>query len=127
MAVDDVVTIAKALSDENRVRILACLRGGERCVCQVIELLALAPSTTSKHLAILKQAGLVQCRKEGRWMHYRLATTNGAPPAEEATRWALANLQDDPRIAADDRQLDSILSVERAELCCRQREGRRCC
>ncbi|MCA9284308.1 MAG: winged helix-turn-helix transcriptional regulator [Phycisphaerales bacterium] len=127
MALDEVVALAKALSDENRIRILASLRNGERCVCQVIELLALAPSTTSKHLAILKQAGLVQSRKEGRWMHYRLTTSSGTSPAEEAIRWVIANLENDPRIVADDRQLDSILSVERAELCCRQREGRRCC
>ena len=50
----DVVTIAKALSDEHRVRNLAILEGRELCVCQVIELLGLAPSTVSKHLSILK-------------------------------------------------------------------------
>ena len=52
----DVVTIAKALSDDNRVHIVAMLDGRELCVCQVIELLELAPSTVSKHLSILKQA-----------------------------------------------------------------------
>ncbi len=63
----DVVTIAKALSNENRVRILAILEGRELCVCQVIELLGLAPSTVSKHLSILKQARLIDGRKQGRW------------------------------------------------------------
>ena len=58
----DVVTIAKALSDENRVLILTILEGRELCVCQVIELLGLAPSTVSKHLSILKQARLVDGR-----------------------------------------------------------------
>ena len=47
--------------------------GRELCVCQIVELLGLAPSTVSKHLAILKQARLVDSRKEGRWMFYRLA------------------------------------------------------
>jgi hypothetical protein len=69
----DVVTIAKALSDENRVRILAILEGRDLCVCQVIELLGLAPSTVSTHLSILKHARLIDGRKHGRWMYYRLA------------------------------------------------------
>jgi ArsR family transcriptional regulator len=60
----DVISIAKALSDENRVRIVGMLDGRELCVCQVIELLALAPSTVSKHLAILKQARLIDGRKD---------------------------------------------------------------
>jgi DNA-binding transcriptional ArsR family regulator len=64
----EVVMIAKALSDANRVRILAILEGRELCVCQVIELLDLAPSTVSKHLSILKQVHLIDGRKRGRWM-----------------------------------------------------------
>jgi DNA-binding transcriptional ArsR family regulator len=52
----DILSITKALSDENRVRILIALSHGELCVCQVIELMKLAPSTVSKHMSILKQA-----------------------------------------------------------------------
>jgi DNA-binding transcriptional ArsR family regulator len=53
---------------------------GELCVCQIIELLGLVPSTVSKHMSILKQAGLVENRKEARWMYYRL------PKKEAQTR-----------------------------------------
>jgi len=49
------------------------LSGGELCACQIIEMLGLAPSTVSKHMSILRQAGLVETRKEGRWIYYRLA------------------------------------------------------
>ena len=64
---------AKALADENRVRVLLFLRGGkELCLCQIVEMLGLAPSTVSKHMAVLYQAGLVESRKEGRWIYYRL-------------------------------------------------------
>ena len=69
----DLMAVLKALADENRVRALMALRPRELCVCQIIELLGLAPSTVSKHMAILKQARLVDSRKQGRWMFYRLA------------------------------------------------------
>jgi ArsR family transcriptional regulator len=69
---DLMVEIAKALSDSNRVRALMALRNGELCVCQLIELFKLAPSTVSKHMSILKQAGLVESRKDSRWVYYRL-------------------------------------------------------
>ena len=68
-----IVRIGLALSDSTRVRLLHALRGGELCVCQLIELVGLSPSTVSKHLSILRDAGLVDSRKDGRWVHYRLA------------------------------------------------------
>ncbi len=66
------LSIARALSDENRVRALMMLSRGELCVCQLIEMLGLAPSTVSKHMSILRQARLVDASKHGRWMYYRL-------------------------------------------------------
>ena len=71
------MTITKALSDENRVRMLLALDGRELCVCQIIELLGLAPSTVSKHMSILANARLVEGRQEGRWRFYRLARNPG--------------------------------------------------
>ena len=72
----DFVAVTKALSDRNRIRALLALRRGELCVCQIIALLGLAPSTVSKHMSILKQAGLVKSRKEERWMHYSLPSSD---------------------------------------------------
>lgn len=68
-------TIAKALGDASRLRILKLLEGGEVCVCHITEVLGLAPATVSKHLSLLKAAGLVRARKDGRWVHYRLHET----------------------------------------------------
>lgn len=71
----DLFSFAKlsgALSDENRLRALLSLRNGELCVCIITEILKLAPSTVSKHMSILRDAGLVLSRKEGRWIYYRL-------------------------------------------------------
>jgi ArsR family transcriptional regulator len=65
--VRETIDIAKALSDANRVRALMLLTDGPLCVCQIIEMLGLAASTTSKHMSILRQAGLVEADKQGRW------------------------------------------------------------
>jgi ArsR family transcriptional regulator, arsenate/arsenite/antimonite-responsive transcriptional repressor len=61
-----------ALSDETRLEIVQRLRGGERCVCDLTDLLDAAQSRLSFHLKVLKDAGLVADRREGRWVHYSL-------------------------------------------------------
>src|SRR5829696_3283623 len=61
-----------ALSDETRLGILEMLREGERCVCDLQEALDAAQSRLSFHLKVLKEAGLVTDRKEGRWSYYTL-------------------------------------------------------
>jgi ArsR family transcriptional regulator len=63
----------KALADPTRIRILGLLVHGEICVCHIHESLRLPQSLVSRHLAYLRRAGLVEARKEGLWVHYRLA------------------------------------------------------
>lgn len=106
------MNITKALSDENRVRILLALSQAEElCVCHLIDLLGLAPSTVSKHLFLLKNARLIIGRKDGRWMHYRLNNRQGAPrPVVEALEWVVKSISDDPVIRADSKQVENILS-----------------
>lgn len=65
--------IFKAVSEETRLRILALLIRGELCVCEIEAALDMPQSTVSRHLALLRQAGLVLGRRKGVWMHYRLA------------------------------------------------------
>jgi ArsR family transcriptional regulator len=65
--------IFKALSDETRLRIMALLlRSGELCVCDIMAALGLPQSTVSRHLSYLRNAGLVDDRRQGIWMHYRI-------------------------------------------------------
>jgi ArsR family transcriptional regulator len=61
-----------ALSDPTRLRILSLLERNERCVCELTDALGAAQSRLSFHLKILKEAGLLVDRKEGRWVYYRL-------------------------------------------------------
>ena len=114
------MNLTKALSDEKRVRVLMVLGSGELCVCQITELFGLAPSTISKHLSILYQAGLVESRKEGRWIYYQLPG-KGAPIAVRATlAWIRKSLAGNPNVAADTQKLKRILREDPAELCKRQ-------
>ena len=115
----ELLALTKALSDATRVRMLMALRGGELCVCQLIALTGLAPSTVSKHMSILRGARLVESRKDGRWMNYRLAGRRAPRAARRALAWAFESLAGDERVAEDARRLESILAVPRGELCAR--------
>jgi DNA-binding transcriptional ArsR family regulator len=114
------MSVVKALADEHRARILLILAGGELCVCQIVELLELAPSTVSKHVTVLKQAGLVEGRKEGRWMFYRLAENNATEEARKLTALAMKLLAGEKQIRHDARRLKAILKMDRDELCQKQ-------
>ena len=98
----------KALADENRVRALLALRKGELCVCQITELFGLAPSTVSKHLSILYQAGLVESRKDGRWIYYRPSLKDAPMAVREAIAWVGRSLSANPRIAEDARRARAL-------------------
>lgn len=71
--VDRAVTLFHALSDATRLGILEMLKDGERCVCELQDELDAAQSRLSFHLRVLKEAGLVTDRKEGRWTYYTIA------------------------------------------------------
>lgn len=116
----EVLAITKALADPNRLRLLAALRGGERCVCQLIELLGLAGSTVSKHLAILYQAGLVVSRKKERWVYYRLPDETAPLAVRGVLGWLESSLAGDATVADDQRRLTQILQEDPSELCRRQ-------
>lgn len=111
------LNVARALGDANRVRVLLALRGRELCVCQIVELLGLAPSTVSKHMWILRQARLVESRKEGRWAYYRLADQRAPAAVRESLSWVSRSVSGSAEIRQDDKRLRSILSVTREELC----------
>ncbi len=116
----ELTDLFKALADENRLRSLAALRGGELCVCRLIALLKLAPSTVSKHLSILRAARLVDSRKEGRWMYYRLSREFRTPAAGKILALLLKDMEGTERIDADRKRL-KLICAEEAETLCRRR------
>ena len=68
----ETVRIFKALSDENRIRILKLLHNGEKCACNLLEELDITQPTLSHHMKLLCSCGIVKSRKEGKWMYYRI-------------------------------------------------------
>jgi DNA-binding transcriptional ArsR family regulator len=120
MAMRDFINLTKALADETRVRVLLALRAQELCACQITELLGFAPSTMSEHLFVLKQGGLVDSRKDGRWIYYSLPGKNAPDAVRDALRWVQRTLSDDPRSVEDGERLKDILKRDPAELCKKQ-------
>ena len=138
-AMTSTVRVTKALGDMQRLRILSLLEGGELCVCQLIEVLGLAPSTVSKHLSLLSVAGLLEMRKEGRWAYYRLASRddlsygdgvidNGslghggtAGDAEPVLQWLRAALEGSPTIERDRALLETVQALDLCDVARNQR------
>jgi len=111
---DLLTRVHKALSHPVRVRILALLREGELCVCQINAVISLAPSTVSAHLRELRNAGLVAERKAGRWIHYRLA---GDGPADAALAALWPAVSDDPVLNDDAKVLWRLDEMPVEALC----------
>jgi ArsR family transcriptional regulator len=116
----DFMAITKALADETRVRLLLALQGQELCLCQLIEVVGLAPSTVSKHMSILRQSRLVEGRKDGRWMYYRIAGRDASPTVRQALDWVLRSLAGDAQVVRDAESLERILKLDPRELCEKQ-------
>src|SRR5580693_6744536 len=114
------MAITKALSDPGRVRILLALEPGELCVCQITEMFGLAPSTMSKHLALLHQAGLVKSRKEDRWVYYRLPEQKSPELVRDALRLVKHSLKESDEVITDRAKLKKIMKMDVKAICRRQ-------
>jgi ArsR family transcriptional regulator, arsenate/arsenite/antimonite-responsive transcriptional repressor len=106
VSVDQLEGLFKALSDSTRLRILGLLTAGETCVCHIHESLRLPQPKVSRHLAYLRRAGLVQGRKDGLWVHYRVAD-----PTDEVVAALLSSvrhcLSHVPVTSTDRRRLET--------------------
>jgi ArsR family transcriptional regulator len=106
----------RAFSDRTRLRILNLLRPGELCVCDLVRVIAAPQPTVSRHLAYLRRAGLVTARRDGLWMHYRLAPA--ASPFHRKLIECLACCFDDvPELGRDLDRLGKPCRDDAA--CCR--------
>lgn len=110
---DQLIQIFKALSDKNRLRIVKMLEQKSMCVCEITEILQLANSTVSRHLSILKNAGLIVSQKEGRWINYKIN------PESDKYVNALKDIMkdwinDDPVIVED---REKVYTVDRNRIC----------
>ncbi len=110
----DLVQTYKALGHPARLRIVAMLRTGELCACQITAVLDLAPSTVSAHLAELRRAGLLTERKDGRWVYYRLSESD---EIREIIQSVSQRIKRDPQIRDDAAAVRRLRSVPIEKLC----------
>ena len=101
--------VYSALSDPTRLRILALIGDGEICVCHLHASLDVPQPTASRHLAYLRRAGLVEARRDGIWMHYRLAKCED-PVIAAVVKSALHALTHTETTARDHRRLGQQLA-----------------
>jgi len=94
----------QALGDNTRLRLLNLMGDQEICVCYFVEILAQGQPKISRHLAYLRNAGIVQARREGKWMHYRIVMPPNAGAAQ-VLRQTLAWLAEDRAMQADRARL----------------------
>lgn len=85
--------VMKAMSDETRLRILCLLQGRELCVCDLCEALGIRQAKASRHLAVLRAAGLVLDERFAQWMHYRMAEGWWSPMMRQLSQEILANTE----------------------------------
>lgn len=101
-----------ALADRTRLRILNLLAQGEMCVCYFTELLDAPQPTVSRHLAYLRRAGLATARRDGKWIHYRLAEPSN-PSAARILRTVLEELGNDREMQRDVKMLQAACCAVR--------------
>ncbi len=114
----DYEAVLKAAADPNRVRILKMLESGEMCACQIVAALRLSQSTVSKHLSLLHAAGLVEERKAGRWVYFRLGEAEINPYAGALLSLVRGWLKEDATIEADRDRVARIRQTPIEQLCC---------
>lgn len=102
----DLALFHAALSDPTRLRLLNLMKQKEVCVCYLQEVLKTNQPKISRHLAYLKKAGLVEARRDGRWMHYRLKKTDGN--SDKILSQTLARLRHEPQIKKDSQRLKQV-------------------
>jgi ArsR family transcriptional regulator len=96
----DLVQLFAALADTTRLRLLNLMNGREVCVCYFVEILKQGQPKISRHLAYLRRAGIVEARREGKWMHYRIEPP-ADPKAASILEATLKSFETDRNMQAD--------------------------
>lgn len=107
-------TLFAALSDATRLRLLNLMRGGEICVCDLVDGVEAPQPTVSRHLAVLRRTGLVRARKHGAWMYYSLAESRSTLH-ERALACLDACSEEHAHFAADERRADRARKARRCD------------
>ncbi len=108
----ELTSIFKALSDETRLRIIKLLEKGELCVCDIVAALDIIQPKASFHLGVLREAGLIRDRKQGKWIHYSL---NESDLFKRMLMISVCEKADGKLIADDQKRLERFLKSKKSE------------
>jgi DNA-binding transcriptional ArsR family regulator len=112
--VKSAVKVFKALADPSRVRIVKMLQEKPLCVCEITSILGLATSTVSKHLSLLRDAGLITDAKDSKWVNYKIADRSANPAVRDALALVRAMLENDDTVKTDRRK---AAAADRNRIC----------
>lgn len=104
----ELISLGQAIVDPTRVRVIAALRQGDLCVCELVDALEISQSTLSTHLQVLRQTGMVTTRKEGRWIYYSL--TDQKADLFDAL-FSRFHSDADPRLRGDSERIARRLAI----------------
>ena len=107
----DMASLFAALADTTRLRLLNLMAGREVCVCHFVDILGQSQPKISRHLAYLRNAGIVAARRDGKWMHYSICPVADAPASAVLTS-VLHSLGSDEQMRADRAKLESACTVQ---------------
>jgi len=119
------LSLLKAISDKNRLRIFSVLLvHDELCACQITEFLQVAGATASRHLSQMVNAGVLQNRKQGRWIYFRLNRKESS--LNSLFQWAHQEVENCTQVQQDLKALKKILHIPCEELSLQQRKNGAC-
>ena len=122
---DKTLSLLKAISDKNRLRIFcALLVHDELCACQITEFLQVAGATASRHLAQMVNSGVLKNRKQGRWIYFRLNRDDSS--LDDLFRWVHQNVENSRQMDRDLERLKKILLIPCEELSRKKRMAGTC-
>jgi ArsR family transcriptional regulator len=108
------IKVMKALSDPNRAKIIKMLQHKMMCVCEIKDALKIAQPSVSKHLKILEEAGLVDYKKDGLWVNYRLTDGSSSPYAASLLGNLRHWLEHEPEVA---EIVEKLPGIRREDIC----------
>jgi ArsR family transcriptional regulator, arsenate/arsenite/antimonite-responsive transcriptional repressor len=120
---EELSTIFKALSDETRLRIVKLLEKGELCVCDIVAALDIVQPKASFHLGVLKEAGLIKDRKQGKWIHYSLNETD---LFKRMLMVSVCEKADGSMIVEDRKRFERFLKSKKSGPGCESRKSKAC-
>lgn len=112
---ENLLRVIKALADRNRLRIIKMLQRKPMCVCELTHVLGISQPSVSRHLRVLRDAGLVRDEKEGMWINYVLITDSGDATVSAQLALLENRLDDDPQVTAD---RDKAAGADRMKIMC---------